>query len=397
MSATWRYIDCGAVDAFENSAQLSVLIRSVAESSRPTLMTSVWGATHLNVGWFDDVDATLDLERCRDLGVQVVRRPVYGGGTAFYASGCAAMWTFLLPGETVARLDDELLRFQPMVLGALASLGMSEVHFEGSSDLRWHGRKLGALSAQDVVICTSIGGFLNLRRPDLDLYLSVARVPDEKFKDKVVKDLREYVASADEVRGAPLSYEVFRDALCEAVTGAGIALSEEPMTEGEQRGVGKIATKVADDGYVRRVSSERFRAEAPPGTAVGFGNHKARKLCRAGLAVDRDGIVAAAMMAGDLHASPPDVMDRVARGLVGASVEDVIDLRKRIAEVFEGEDVRQADEAMGVTTDDLLAAVLKAAQEARLQPGAPVPGARGIADGSGGARGIADGPGDALA
>jgi len=53
-------------------------------------------------------------------------------------------------------------------------------------------------------------------------------------------------------------------------------------------------------------------------------------------------------------------MDRVAAALVGGSVDDTEGLRKRIASVFEGDDVHQADALMGVTTDDLLAAVEKA-------------------------------------
>ncbi|MDA8399491.1 MAG: hypothetical protein M0008_05510 [Actinomycetota bacterium] len=364
MSQPWRYVDCGAVDAFENSAQLPVLVRSVAETLQPTLMTSVWGATHLNVGWFDDVDSTLDLGRCDALGVQVVRRAVYGGGTAFYSSGCAAMWTFLVPKDAASNLDAELARFQPIVLDALAELDLGDVGFEGSSDLRWNGRKLGALSAQDVVVCNSVGGFLNLRPPEMDLYLQVVRVPDEKFKDKAVKDMSEYVVAAEEIRKAPLSYEMFRDALLRAASHAGIDLSEVPLSDSEKMGLEKIAAKVADPRYVRRVSSERFREAVPTGASMGFGNHKGRKLCRAGLAVDRSGNVVAAMMAGDMHASPPDVMDRVSAALVGANVTDTAELRRRIAGIFEQDDVHQADAAMGVTTDDLLAAVVKAAAEA---------------------------------
>ena len=81
MTETWRYVDLGAVDAFENNAQMAVLSRSTAEAGEPTLQTSVWGRTHLNVGWFDDVDSTLDLAACERLGVQVIRRPFAGGGT----------------------------------------------------------------------------------------------------------------------------------------------------------------------------------------------------------------------------------------------------------------------------------------------------------------------------
>jgi len=111
---------------------------------------------------------------------------------------------------------------------------------------------------------------------------------------------------------------------------------------------------------VRRISSERFTREAPAGARVGFGNHKGRKLCRAGVAVDANGKVVAAMMAGDMHVSPPDTMDRIAVALVGAAAADGDDLRARIASIFDGDDVHQAEAAMGVTTDDLLAAVEKA-------------------------------------
>ena len=104
---------------------------------------------------------------------------------------------------------------------------------------------------------------------------------------------------------------------------------------------------------------------APAGTKVGFGNEKGRKLCRAGVAVDADGRIAAAMMAGDMHVGPPDVLDRTATALVGAEAGDEGDLRKRIASVFEADDVHQPDALMGVTTDDLLKAVQKAVAKAR--------------------------------
>jgi lipoate-protein ligase A len=343
---------------------MPVLGRNVGEGKGPIMTTSVWGATHLNVGWFDDVDATLDLDRCAELGIQVIRRPVYGGGTAFYEAGSAVMWSWLLPKDQYPDLDTELARFQPVVTDALGRLGLDGVIFEGSSDLRFNGRKLGALTGQDVVLCNSVGGFINTRPPDLDTYLQVVRVPDDKFKDKAVKDMREYVVTAEEIRGKPLPYEEFRDALLAASEAAGLDLRHEPMNEGEQRGVEKIARKVGSDEYVRRISSDRFRAEAPDGSRVGFGNEKGRKLCRAGLAVDADGRIVAAMMAGDMHVGPPDVIDRTAAALVGAGATDEADLRARIATVFEADDVHQPDALMGVTTDDLLKAVQKAVANA---------------------------------
>jgi len=365
MTERWRWLDLDRMGPYENASVMPVLVRSVMETGEPTAQTSVWGSTHINVGWFDDVDSTLDLARCDELGIQVVRRQVYGGGTVYYAAEASMMWGFLLPkgydplGGSEG-LDAQLRRFQPIVSDALARVGLGEVQFEGSSDLRWHGRKLGALTAQDVVGCDSIGAFLNLQRPDLEPYLAVVRVPEDKFKDKLVKDMSEYVCTAEEVAGHAVTYEDLRDALVAAMADAGIDLVRSELSDGERKGMAKGSARVGDPAMVRRVSSDRFRAEAPPGSRVGLGNFKGRKLVRAGVTLDAEGRVVAALMAGDLHVSPPDTLDRVADALVGADAGDADDLRARIAAVFEGDDVTQAEQLMGVTTDDLLAAVTKA-------------------------------------
>lgn len=373
MPTTWRFVDAGPQSPFEAMGRMPILGNQVAAGGKPVLMTSVWGATHVNVGWFDDVDATLDLEACRRLGVQVVRRPVFGGGTAFYEAGCAAMQSFMLNKEQHPDLDAELSRFQPVFKDALARLGLHEVDFEGSSDLRWHGRKIGALVAQDAMTCNVVGSFLNLSRPDVELYLQVARIPDEKFRDKVVKDMREYIVTADEIAGRPISYEEFRDAVVAAVEARGDSLVPEPLTDEEKQGVEGIASMIAADDFVRRTSTSRFTEAAPTGSVVGFANHKGRKLCRAGVAIADDGSIVAAMMAGDMHVGPPDTMERVADALVGAASTDRDELRRRIAEVFEADDVHQPDAIMGVTTDDLLTAVEKAVEVARATAGEAVP------------------------
>jgi lipoate-protein ligase A len=367
LSETWRYVDCGAVDAFENNAQMAVLARSTGDARQPILQTSVWGATHLNVGWFDDVDSTLDLAACDRLGIQVIRRPFAGGGTAFYERGCAVMWGVMFPKPGAHDdLDAEIARFQPVVLAALDRIGLGEVRFEGSADLRWRGRKLGGISAGDFGRVISVGGFLNIRPPNLDLYLRVVRVPDDKFKDKLVKDMREYVCTAEEVSGRSVIYEHFRDAMLDAVGDAGIVVEARELSDVEQAALKKSSDRIATDDSVRRVSSARFRTEhETAGRRVGFGNHKGRKLCRAGVALDEGGRVAAAMMAGDMHVAPPDTLDRVASALVGAGAADGAELRRRIAAVFEGPDVHQADATSGVTCDDLLAAVGKAVTDAQ--------------------------------
>src|SRR5207237_6759073 len=151
-----------------------------------------------------------------------------------------ATWAWLQNKEEHPDLDTELARFQPLVIDTLRKLGLGGVNFEGSSDLRIEGRKLGDLTAQDVVTCNSVGGFMNIKPPDLDLYLEVVRVPEDKFKDKLVKDMREYVVTAEEIRGRPLPYEEFRGALLATCEAAGMKLDPRPLTDEARACIAKI-------------------------------------------------------------------------------------------------------------------------------------------------------------
>ena len=72
---SWRYVDiAGAVDAFECQRPDAVLCRCSSTTSPRRSgrwpRRRCWARRRLNVGWFDDVDETLDLNACRRLGVQ---------------------------------------------------------------------------------------------------------------------------------------------------------------------------------------------------------------------------------------------------------------------------------------------------------------------------------------
>ena len=327
MTERWRWLDLDRQGPYENAATMPVLVRSVMTSGEPTAQTSVWGSTHLNVGWFDDVDSTVDLELCAELGLEVVRRQFYGGGTAYYAAEAAMMWGFLLPKGYDAHggsegLDAQLRRFQTVISDALGRVGLAEVQFEGSSDLRWHGRKLGALTAQDVVGCDSIGGFLNLARPDLTTYLRVVRVPEDKFKDKIVKDMSEYVCTAEEVAGHPVTYEDMRDAMRRRDGRrrhrVGAVRAQRGRAQGRRQGFGPRRRPGHGAPHLLAIGSA---ARRPPARGSGWPTTRAASWCGpASPSTTRDTVVAA-MMAGDLHVSPPDTLDRIAEALVSARLD----------------------------------------------------------------------------
>jgi len=360
---SWRCIDASAMDAPVAFGRMPILAASVVNGGPQVLMTGMFGAGHFQIGWFEDVDAVLDLDAARARGIQVFRRPVWGGGTAFYDTNASALLSFFIRADRFPTLDGALEHFRPVMRNALDALGLAEVAFEGSSDLRWQGRKLGTLITQSVLGTTVVGGFFNLRAPDLETYAAVARVPEEKFKDKIIKDQVAYICTPADVRGSPLSYEEFRDAVVSAAR-AVIDLEASAFTPEEDTGTQGFVDAVSADDYVARVSSSRFAEAAPPDTRAGFANVKGKKLVRAGVALDDEGTIVRAMMAGDMHLSPPEAMDRVAAALVGESVDDPDGMLAVVRAVFAQPDIDQPDEAAGITAQDCVDAVLLAGKSA---------------------------------
>ena len=158
----WRYLDLGAIDAFESNAQLPVVVRDVATTGPRLSRRASQGRTHLNVGWFDDVDETVDLEEAARKGIQVIRRPFYGGGTAFYGEDARqrGLFCFRRPrqGTEPATQGSRWTtgsRYQPVVLDFLAGCDSRRCSSRDRARPADQWPQLGALTAQDIVALTT--------------------------------------------------------------------------------------------------------------------------------------------------------------------------------------------------------------------------------------------------
>jgi lipoate-protein ligase A len=81
----WRYIDGGTLAGALNMATDEALLSSFdPESSLPILRTYAWNPPALSLGRFQKADQVLDLNRCCNNALPVVRR-ITGGGTIYHA------------------------------------------------------------------------------------------------------------------------------------------------------------------------------------------------------------------------------------------------------------------------------------------------------------------------
>ncbi len=79
----WRLIDDGPGEAAMNMARDHALLLAVAEGRvPPTVRLYRWLSPAVSLGYFQDPETSVDVERARERGVSVVRRPT--GGRALY-------------------------------------------------------------------------------------------------------------------------------------------------------------------------------------------------------------------------------------------------------------------------------------------------------------------------
>ncbi len=80
MTRFWRFIDTGPLDGPTNMAMDEAFLASFnPETSPPVFRLYGWDPAAFSVGRFQDAQTTLDLRKCRDSGVEAVRRMTAGG------------------------------------------------------------------------------------------------------------------------------------------------------------------------------------------------------------------------------------------------------------------------------------------------------------------------------
>ncbi|HLA38829.1 MAG TPA: lipoate--protein ligase family protein, partial [Candidatus Glassbacteria bacterium] len=138
--AEWRFIESPPGEAAFNMALDEALLRSVAErDSPPVLRVYSWSGPSVSLGYNQEIGREIDLERCRHLGVAVVRRPT--GGRSVYHDR-ELTYSLCGPGAS-ARLGRSLEETTRMVAEALCA-ALDRLGISADEPARGHGAIRGA-------------------------------------------------------------------------------------------------------------------------------------------------------------------------------------------------------------------------------------------------------------
>lgn len=244
-----RFIDTGAegvgLPGALNMGMDEAVLGSVSRGEAPpTLRFYRWSPACVTVGYFQSLEAEVDLEACRRGGVDAIRR-LTGGGAVFHDAEIT--YSLVLPLGNALESDGILGSYRLICAGlvrGLAILGVESV-FEPINDIAAGGKKISGNAQTRRHGCLLQHGTVLL---DLDpeRMFSLLRVPAEKLKGRLIEDVKARVTSLRTLLGREVPYE-------EAAAALRRGFAEAWEAELEK---GKLSE--AEAMQAQRLAAERF-------------------------------------------------------------------------------------------------------------------------------------------
>jgi lipoate-protein ligase A len=188
----WRYMDFERKTASMNMAIDEAVSLAVGKGeSPPTIRLYGWEPSAVSIGCFQSVEEEVDVEACREIGVDIVRRRT-GAGAVYHDRDGEITYSVICPLDMV---EDDITESYRTICGwiidALDLLGLRG-HFHPINDVMVGGRKISG-SAQ-----TRRGGVFLMHGTllyDLDpgIMFSALKIGKEKLSDKDITEFDERV------------------------------------------------------------------------------------------------------------------------------------------------------------------------------------------------------------
>jgi hypothetical protein len=239
-------------------------------------------------------------------------------------------------------------------------LGATRAWYDHIGDVRVGVKKItgfGPTVREDTMFYQAI---LGLGVPNFDIMMSIVRIPEEKFKDKMVKDAREWIGSIEAETGRLPSKGEVNDAFSKAIASVlDINLVEGELSSLERGKYEKYcATIASDEHHYFRSSAKRFPT-IPEGCKLGLAKYKSRKLVVSHVLVDEQKRIRDVMLSGDYYCSPLQYFTEMEKSLTGVNARDKEALLSKVKETY----AKPNWEIPMVDAEDFATAISEAAEK----------------------------------
>jgi len=212
MKEKWRLLKTENNTASTNMAiDRAVIVSNSKGMVSPTVRFFNWEPPAISIGYFQSLEDEVDLDACRQLGVDYVRR-MTGGGAVFHDKELT--YSIVIP-ESHSQIPKNIIesygKICRAVMKGLKQLGI-ESKYVPINDIITDGKKISG-NAQTRKTKTVLQHGTILMDVDVDKMFSLLKVPNEKIKDKLIADVKQRVTSIKHVLGEEICFKDVAEAM----------------------------------------------------------------------------------------------------------------------------------------------------------------------------------------
>ena len=235
---SWRLIDLETYDGFMNMAIDEAILEARIEDKIPnTFRLYRWKPSCASIGRNQSMQQEVDIEACKKLGVDYVRR-ITGGGAVFHDYMGEITYSIVAKKENLLPVDiDETFRILCKgIIIALGDFGLNAQHGVFHCPSIFVGDRKISGSAQTIKKGVVLQHGTVLLHYDPELMYNILKVKVPGYKSKVVSSVYQKVTTLEQEVKRSYDFEMVKNALIEGYKkGLNTSFDLETLTEHESR------------------------------------------------------------------------------------------------------------------------------------------------------------------
>jgi lipoate-protein ligase A len=189
----------------------AVLVSNSKGKVPPTIRFYRWQPSAISIGYFQCLEEEVDLDICKDLGVNYVRR-ITGGGAVYHDK---ELTYSIVISESHIKIPKNIMESYRIICRAIIK-GLKKLGIESTyipiNDIITNGKKISG-NAQTRKAKTVLQHGTILIDVNVEKMFNLLRVPNEKIKDKLIADVKERVTSLKHVLDKEISFKEISNAI----------------------------------------------------------------------------------------------------------------------------------------------------------------------------------------
>jgi len=304
------------------------------------------------IGYHQDLAREVDVEFCRDNSIPIFRREVGGGGV--YLDNDQLFYQLVIHKDSPLAPQDKASFYRKFLqppIDTYREIGIA-AEYKPVNDIVTNNRKISGNGAGEIGDFLVLVGNLILDF-NYDMMSRVLRVPDEKFRDKVYKSMRENLSTIKRELGSIPPRESLTASLAsnfERVLGP---LPRAGLDDELREEVSRLKAEFSSQEWLYRIGKqmEGRTVKIAAGVEIRHLVHKAPGGLIRGDVELADGVISSVVLSGDFFFFPAEKLGDLERQLVGKEAEEV---EETIADFY----AEQSIESPGVEPSDFARVVV---------------------------------------